>query len=110
MTDQRYEAYTARDGYGYVDLRDAEGGTTVLGANGEGGFTPEQAERIADALNDAMDPGPAPGKLRLEASYEDMSLILGLLRGTRSHDALAEDVRSVIAAYAESDEPSFPAP
>jgi hypothetical protein len=47
-----YEAiYSQRGEYWYVDLRDDEGGTTVVGANGELGLTEQEARYIADRLN-----------------------------------------------------------
>lgn len=46
-----YQALRSRDGYWYVDRRDADGGVTVLGANGEHALTEEAAHAIADLLN-----------------------------------------------------------
>ncbi|WP_262267192.1 MULTISPECIES: hypothetical protein [Microvirga] len=48
----RYEAiYSQRGDYWYIDLRDEEGGTTVAGANRELGLTEQEAQYIADRLN-----------------------------------------------------------
>lgn len=82
-----YEGYASqRGGYGYVDLRGPDGGETVLGANGEGGYTPQQAEEIAGLLNAAME--PAPGVGRIEVTAEHAAFLRSLLRAAEANKTL----------------------
>ncbi len=106
MSDERYyEGYASnRGGYGYVDLRGGDGGETVLGANGEGGYTPEQAQEIAGLLNAAME--PANGLGRIDVTAEQAAFLRSLLRAAEANNALeyeggdlpADDFHALVVA------------
>jgi len=83
--DVHYEAYESRaGGYGYVDRRDAEGGTTVLGADGT--LDIGQATKVAELLNEAM--APEPGMGRIDVSPVQAAYLSSLLRAARANGTL----------------------
>ncbi|WP_114944414.1 hypothetical protein [Microvirga calopogonii] len=70
----RYEAlYSQRGEYWYVDFRDADGGTTVAGANGELRLSEEEARYIAERLNEG----------------DPLVLVLALARKPKAENPLA---------------------